>query len=102
MDIYVTHHAIERFIERVRPCSPDEAKAALSSPFIQRAADFGAQFVKLGTGHHVVIREHRVVTVRPASGLASMSMASDWRHDLAGKYPGVRPSWARSYAEGME
>lgn len=64
--IYVTTHAIERWLERVDPRATwDEARAALNGPAIHLAADFGAPFLKLGTGQRVVIDHHRVITVLP-------------------------------------
>lgn len=66
-DLHISSHAISRYIERCDPLADyDTAVAALSSPVIQQAADFGAQFVRLGTGHRVVIEQHTVVTVMPA------------------------------------
>jgi hypothetical protein len=61
----VTFHAIARYQERVEPVSDDEARAALSSPFIMRAIAFGAHCVRLGTGHRVIIRDKAIVTVLP-------------------------------------
>jgi hypothetical protein len=61
----VTHHAVERYQQRVAPVDPAQARAALSTPALQTAADFGAKYVKLGTGHHAVIEAHRVITVLP-------------------------------------
>lgn len=62
----VTLHAVERYQQRVANVSDAEARAALSCRNFQLAADFGAPFVRLGTGHRVVIEQHRVVTVLPA------------------------------------
>lgn len=64
--IHLTRHAIARYIERVAPCSEDEARRALSSPIIVKAAQFGAHCVRLGTGQRIVIHDHSVVTVLPA------------------------------------
>jgi hypothetical protein len=67
MSLHVTGHAISRYRERVDPGADfDRAHAALTSAAVVRAADFGAPFVKLGTGQRIVIVEHRVVTVLPA------------------------------------
>lgn len=63
--IHVTSHAISRFRERVAPVSYDEAVAALSSPAVEKAAAFGAPFVKLGTGQRIVLVGDHVVTVLP-------------------------------------
>lgn len=67
MTLHVTGHAISRYRERVDPGADfDRAHAALTSAAVERAAGFGAPFVKLGTGQRIVIVEHRVVTVLPA------------------------------------
>lgn len=63
--IHVSAHAVSRYRERVEPVSADEARARLSTPFIEIAASFGATEVILGTGHHAVLQGHTVVTVRP-------------------------------------
>lgn len=76
----VTSHAIDRYLERVRFCSRDEAHQALTSPFIIKAAEFGARFVRLHAGQHVVIDEGKIITVLPREhALASMTMERDWK-----------------------
>jgi len=70
MPIHVTNHAVLRYQERVAPVSMERARAILSSPTMQRAADFGATFVRLGTGQRVVIQDQTVVTVQPADHYA--------------------------------
>lgn len=64
--IHVTAHAISRYRERVRDIPADEARALLSSPAISAAADFGAPFVRLGTGQRICLVGRSVVTVLPA------------------------------------
>jgi hypothetical protein len=54
-------------MERVRRCTYDEALEALSSPVIQRAAAFGAHFVRLSGGQRIVIEDDVVTTVLPAA-----------------------------------
>lgn len=62
--VHVTRHAAERYLERVNPrLTLSEAIAELSGRAIQRAAEFGAPYVKLGTGQHVVLEGSTVVTV---------------------------------------
>lgn len=64
--LHVTRHAAERYLERVNPrLTLAEAIEALSSPTIQRAADFGAAYVRLGTGQRIALDGHVVVTVLP-------------------------------------
>ena len=62
----ISHHAIQRYQERVANVPEDQARAALSTRAIQIAAKFGARFVRLGTGHRVAISDSVVVTVLPA------------------------------------
>lgn len=61
----VSHHAIQRYQERVANVTEEQARAALSTRAIQIAAKFGARFVRLGTGHRVAISDSVVVTVLP-------------------------------------
>jgi hypothetical protein len=65
MTLRITSHAVERYQERVANVTPTEARIALTSPVIAKAADFGAPYVKLGTGQHVVLEGRVVVTVLP-------------------------------------
>lgn len=70
MNLHVTTHATERYLERVNPRATwAEAEQALSSPFIQAAANWGVPFVKLGTGQRVVIQDHKIITVLPTGHL---------------------------------
>jgi len=62
----VTAHAIERFQQRVANISREAVLAILSSPTMQVAAQFGARYVRLGTGHRVVLDGEKVITVLPA------------------------------------
>ncbi len=79
--VYVTGHAIERYIERVRPVSIAEARNALSSPIIRRAIEFGARYVKLARGQHVVIDGSTIVTVLPKEHPTKrMTMERDQRY----------------------
>lgn len=80
--IHVTRHAAERYLERVDGrLTMAEAIEALSSPAINRAAEFGAPFVTLGTGQRVVLDGRCVVTVLPAgTWAATLDPARDARH----------------------
>lgn len=66
MTLHVTQHAVERFQERVSNVTDAEAREALSSPTVRKAAEFGAPYVKLGTGQRIVLERDRVITVLPA------------------------------------
>lgn len=70
----ITQHAIERFQQRVRPCSDEEARSCLSCRGIITAIEFGARLVKLGTGQRVILRGQTVVTVIPADRKSVMAM----------------------------
>jgi hypothetical protein len=64
--LHGTRHAAERYLERVNPrLTMAEAIDALSSPTIRRAAEFGAAYVRLGTGQRVALDGFVVVTALP-------------------------------------
>lgn len=65
MTVHVTSHAISRYRTRVAPVDYEAARAALSSPTIAKAAEFGAKAVKLGSGQRVLLNGATVVTVLP-------------------------------------
>ncbi len=65
MGVHVTAHAISRYRERVAPVSADHAAAILSTDRIARCVEFGAREIILGTGHHAVVADGCIVTVRP-------------------------------------
>lgn len=64
--IHVTHHAVERYQERVRNLPDDQVRQLIcTSKAVQLAVSIGAPFVRLGTGQRLVLIEGRVVTVLP-------------------------------------
>lgn len=63
--VHITAHAIIRFRERVEDLPDELVIERLSRPVFQAAAEFGAPYVKLGTGQRVVIRNGVMVTVLP-------------------------------------
>jgi hypothetical protein len=64
--VRISSHAISRYRERVAPrLTMAEAIEALSSPAIRRAAEFGAAYVRLGTGQRIALDGFVVVTVLP-------------------------------------
>lgn len=78
---HVTTHAIQRYIERVAKVTHAEAVEDLSSPIIQRAIDFGAKYVKLARGQHVVIEGATIVTVLPKEHpIGRMTMERNQRY----------------------
>jgi len=92
--IRVTRHAIDRCRERVPGITTeDQARALLSSSAIVIAWRFGAKYVRLGTGHRVVIEDGAVTTVLPAETHV-WKMGSRWdriRQHARG--------WAKLYRE---
>jgi hypothetical protein len=64
-DLRITPHAIQRFIERVRVCTEQEAEEALSTKAFHTAATLGRCSVRLGSGHRAVMRNGAVITVLP-------------------------------------
>jgi hypothetical protein len=59
----VTRHAMDCYRERVANLPDAEIFAALSGPAFGLAANIGAPFVRLPTGHRALIREATVVTI---------------------------------------
>lgn len=75
--VIVSRHAIARYRERVRDMPDTDIIAALSGPAFVKAADFGAPYVKLGTGQHVVVTGRRIATVLAKdTWLATLSTTS--------------------------
>lgn len=65
--VRVTRHAVTRWMERVRPCTRAQARAAIltHSPAIMAAAAFGARSVKLASRHRLKLEGTTVLTVLP-------------------------------------
>lgn len=64
--IEIHQHAIQRAMQRIPGCLTEaHALAVLSTPAIEAAARFGAKYVRLGSGHRVVIDQGKVITVLP-------------------------------------
>src|SRR4051794_34975858 len=63
--IYITPHAIDRYIERIEAVSRDDAVALIraAEPAIRVAKDFGATVVKMKNGARLVCEGRKVVTV---------------------------------------
>lgn len=65
MRVIVTDHAIQRYQERVEPCTEDEARSKLSNTRIASIISFGAKMFRLGTGHRVIVNDGVIITVLP-------------------------------------
>jgi hypothetical protein len=65
MSVHVTHHAIERYQQRVAPVEPAEAYAAIvaAERGIEAAAAFGGHIVKLANGARLIVRGRNRVHV---------------------------------------
>lgn len=63
--IHVSTHAIIRYQERIANVPEDAVREALTSPAIQRAVEFGARYVRLASGHRIVLEGNSVITVLP-------------------------------------
>ena len=69
--IHITAHAVSRWIERVNPqASQEDATAAIHShdEAIRKAADFGANTLRLGCGARLILDHLTVITVLPRRG----------------------------------
>lgn len=88
--VHVTHHAAERFVERVQPCTIDEAKAIIlrSSKAIHAAASIGCEVVKLACGARLVLDGLRVLTVYPRGDMPHQCRASH-HHECGSWYDAV-------------
>lgn len=65
MEVIVTAHAAQRYVERVQGCSIEQARAAIHEhdPVIRKAAAFGARQVKVSKRFRLIIDGLNVVTV---------------------------------------
>jgi hypothetical protein len=63
--IHITNHAVQRFQERVRPCSTGQAREHILShaKAIEAAAAFGCEVVRCAGGERLVLSGTRVLTV---------------------------------------
>lgn len=62
---HVTHHAVERYRERVAALDDAAIRRRLTCPAVRAAIAFGAPYVRLATGHRVALAGDRIVTVLP-------------------------------------
>ena len=82
--LHLTSHALSRALERLGCNTVAEAEEVLRSPTIARAAAFGAPFVRLPSGHRVVLIGNRVVTVLPKNySMGCLAPARDPSHGRA-------------------
>lgn len=72
--IHITHHACDRYRERVGLLSDEAIADRLDTPAIQAAVAFGAGMVRLGCGARLVIKNGCVVTVLPRDHFARQIM----------------------------
>lgn len=67
--IHVSAHAIDRYKQRVRACTDDQARAALTASASKvEAFARGVEFiVRLAGGQRIIVKDGIVVTVQPAN-----------------------------------
>ena len=67
---HITNHALSRAMERIPGLrTEDEARSLLAGPVFDIAADFAGLaecFVRIASGHRIVVRDHAIVTVLAA------------------------------------
>lgn len=63
--IRITHHAVQRFQERVANLPEAEVRAALSTRAFEIAATLGTCCVILPQGHRAVVADGAVITIYP-------------------------------------
>lgn len=66
IDLLISVHAVDRYRERVADLPEAQCRAAMNCRAAQAAAEFGAPFVRLPSGHRLVIRNATVITVLPS------------------------------------
>lgn len=85
--IHVTHHAVQRYQERVRNVPEAEVRAILSGKAFQAAATFGARCVILPRGQRAVIHGATVVTIlcarRRRHQAARIAINTTWEDETA-------------------
>lgn len=64
-EVFLTRHAIQRYRERVADVPAAAIWAALDTPAVRIAIDFGARFVRLSGGQRIVLEQNRIVTILP-------------------------------------
>jgi hypothetical protein len=63
--VRISSHAISRYRERVAALTEAEVRAVLDTPRIAEMIEFGAREIVLGSGHHAVVADGAIVTIRP-------------------------------------
>lgn len=79
--LHITAHAIQRYQERIANWPEAAVRKALSSPAVRLAAQIGAPFVKLGSGHRIALHGARVITVLPAERHPGTLHTTRWDDD---------------------
>lgn len=81
-DVFLTRHAIQRYRERVADVPASAIWAALDTPTVRIAIDFGARFVRLSGGQRIVLEKNRIVTILPRERCrGSLHRGNDCRPD---------------------
>lgn len=74
MTVCLTHHALARYRERVADLSDGGIRAAVDTPALQCAIDFGAPYLRLPGGQRLVLDGATILTVLPKE-------CASWRLD---------------------
>lgn len=78
--VAITHHAIDRYRQRVADLPERSIRRVLAGRTVQLAVAIGGPFVRLPTGQRVVLQGDVVVTVLPVDQeLHLLSTAADRR-----------------------
>lgn len=84
-ELIVTRHALDRYRERIDDLPDREIEQRLTTAPYRIAAEFGARYVRLGSGHRVVIIDHKVITILPQDNAqGSMTPARDHLYEREG------------------
>lgn len=88
--IHIYAHAIQRYQERVHPCTSAVARAEImtASRGIEAAATIGCQVVRLGSRARLILDGENVVTVYGADQIPRQLHRSIGYHDC-GPLPGA-------------
>lgn len=82
MTVRITDHAVQRYQERYKDCTADEAREAMLTPTVILAAALtgdGQSYVRIASGHRLVIKGNAVVSFLPADHFRKQVL----RHGLA-------------------
>lgn len=74
--LQITTHAIHRYQERIANLTAEQVQAALDIPAVRCALRIGAPFVRLASGHRIVLEDGKIITILP-KGVWQWTMVKD-------------------------